>query len=175
MSNEGQTLCITLSTAMSIQRGSQQQETVRLKECHCLEAETARTQRRSCGLFYMDKRIILCKDLRRTTTVYREPTVRGHWTPLHLPSLPSQHSNCQWVKKARTNSGNSHWSFHAAPRMIFHWTWVTFTYKSSITPPATYLISGIPLLHLEKQKLQKHLRKTEPPPLENLKILLELD
>lgn len=30
--------------------------------------------------------------LRRTTTVYGKPTAPGHWTPLHLPSLPSQNS-----------------------------------------------------------------------------------
>lgn len=156
---------------MFIQRGLQQKETVRLKECS--EAQTAKTQKRNCGLLYLDKRGILCQDLRRTTTVYRKPTAPGHWTPLHLPSLPSQHSKS--VSEGKNKHSNSHWPFHATLSIIFHWTCVTLTSKSTITQPATYLISRIPLLHLEKQKLQKCLRKTEPPPLENLKILLELD
>lgn len=75
---------------MFIQRGLQQKETVKLKEC--LEAQTAKTQKRNCGLLHWDKRGILCQDLRRTTTVYRKPTAPGHWTLLHLPSLSSQHS-----------------------------------------------------------------------------------
>lgn len=49
-----------------------------------------------------------------------------------------------------------------------------FAYGSRITQPPTYLISGISLLHLEKQTLQRHLRKTAPA-LENLKVLLEVD
>lgn len=42
-----------------------------------------------------------------------------------------------------------------------------------MTQPLAYLISGISRLHLEKQKLQKHLRKTAPA-LESLKVLLEV-
>lgn len=42
-----------------------------------------------------------------------------------------------------------------------------------MTQPLAYLISGISRLHLEKQKLQTHLRKTAPA-LESLKVLLEV-